>query len=117
MIYVFDREQKRLQRLEDIAGRFANFYLPPVVMAWSSCCRPASIAVPIRKPVGSLRTWDVVQGRQLAGVLLPELPTHRPTLAAFPSTSTAGGLHVLAAMGSGKMYQWETSQPPQLRHL
>ena len=115
VIYVFDREQNKLQRLVGHRG--------PVRQLLFATCRDGMEQLlsagfdrsADQKPVGSLRAWDVSRGRQVAGILLGEPPTHRPTLAAFPSSSSAGGLHVLAAMGTGKMVQWETSQPPQLR--
>lgn len=115
VIYVFDREQKKLQRLEGHRGPVRQLLFATGRDGVEQLLSAGFDRGTDQKPAGSLRTWDVVQGRQLAGVLLPELPTHRPTLAAFPSTSSAGGLQVLAAMGSGKMYHWETSQPPQLR--
>ncbi|MCA9156963.1 MAG: hypothetical protein KDA72_01470 [Planctomycetales bacterium] len=115
VIYVFDREQKKLQRLEGHRGPVRQLLFATSRDGMEQLLSAGFDRSAEQKTVGSLRTWDVVQGRQLAGVLLPELPTHRPTLAAFPSPSATSGLQVLAAMGSGKMYQWETSQPPQYR--
>ncbi|MCA9181044.1 MAG: hypothetical protein KDA51_06305, partial [Planctomycetales bacterium] len=115
VIYVIDREQKKLQRLEGHRGPVRQLLFATSRDGMEQLLSAGFDRSAEQKTVGSLRTWDVVQGRQLAGVLLPELPTHRPTLAAFPSPSATSGLQVLAAMGSGKMYQWETSQPPQYR--
>ena len=115
VIYVFDQELKKLQRLEGHRGPVRQLLFATSRDGLEQLLSAGFDRGTDQKPTASLRTWDVVQGRQLAGVLLPELPTHRPTLAAYPSTSSASGLQVLAAMGSGKMYHWETSQPPQLR--
>ncbi len=115
VIYVFDREQKTLQRLEGHRGPVRQLLFATSRDGVEQLLSAGFDRSADQKTVGSLRAWDVSRGRQLAGVLLPEAPTHRPTLAAFSSPSSAGGLQVLAAMGSGKMVQWETAQPPQLR--
>ncbi|MEZ6077271.1 MAG: WD40 repeat domain-containing protein [Pirellulaceae bacterium] len=112
VIYVLDREQKRLQRLEDIADRFANLLFATSRDGMEQLLSAGFDRSADQKPVGSLRTWDVVQGRQLAGCCCLSCPRiDRPWQ---PSQYIDSGWlgHVLAAMGSGKMYQWETSQPP-----
>ncbi|MEO8270909.1 MAG: hypothetical protein ABI557_14395, partial [Aureliella sp.] len=102
VIYVFDREQKTLQRLEGHRGPVRQLLFATSRDGMEHLLSAGFDRSADQKSTSSLRVWNVVQGRQVAGVLLPELPTHRPTLAAFSSPSSPGGLQVLAAMGSGK---------------
>jgi WD40 repeat protein/5-hydroxyisourate hydrolase-like protein (transthyretin family) len=115
IIYVMDRENRSLKRLEGHRGPVSQ-----LSFARSSDGAEKLVSVGFdqdtsNKKIASLRAWDVLKGRQVAGVLLPEPPGNLPSVAGFPSASSPSGLQVFAAWGNEKLYQWESDKPPQLR--
>ncbi|MEZ6138652.1 MAG: hypothetical protein R3C53_27525 [Pirellulaceae bacterium] len=68
-----------------------------------------------QRTIGSLRTWDIAAGKQIAGVLMPEKPDNRPSLVVRPSPSGPSGLQVIAGWGNEKFYQWDSALAPRLQ--
>ncbi len=115
IIYVLDRDDRSLKRLAGHRGPVRR-----LAFALSSDGEEKLISAGFdqdasNKTIASLRVWDVIGGRQVAGVLLPEAPKNRPSLAGFASKSRTAELQLFAAWGNTKLFQWESYGPPKLR--
>ncbi len=111
VIYVLDRNDNSFRRLEGHLG-------PVRRLEFVQCADGSEQLVSVgfdrnaqQVQIGSIRTWNVISGKQIASVqlpdLLPEPSPYRPSLAAM--AATGAGVNVLAASGSGKMFHWKSA--------
>ncbi len=117
VIYVLDRGQNSFRRLEGHLGPVRRLAFVSLEDGSEQLVSAGYDRNAQQVTTGSIRTWDVVSGKQMDGILLPELlpepPMHRPSLAAFNLAGTE--VQVLATSGSGKMFHWQSSQPRLFR--
>ncbi len=114
-IYLLDRTNNSFKRLEGQKGVVKRLVFARAADGSDQLISAGDDVDAKQQKTGSIRTWDVATGKQIDGVLLPELPKNRPSLAVIPPLTPNAGLQILASWGNEKMYHWESLKPPQIR--
>ena len=115
VIYLLDRTDNSIRRLEGHRGFVRRLEFARTADGSDLLISAGDDMDVNQKEVGSIRTWDVATARQVDGILLPEAPKNRPSLAIFGRSSPKAGVQVLAAWGNQKFYHWESLKPPSFR--